>query len=451
MRKSKKFKNSFFKKKPEEAEEKIDKKGRALFQAPRGMHDILPEDQLWWSKVRKAAEETADFYNFSRIDTPIVESSGLFERGIGASTDIVSKEMFNLKTKGGDRLVLRPEGTASIMRAYFENSLSRLGQPLRLWYIGPFFRYERPQAGRYRQFHQVGFEIIGGESDPLYDAQLILTTYRFIEELKIKNLVIQINSIGCKSCRPIYKKKLLDYYKKLDNKICKDCRLRLSTNPLRILDCKNEVCEAFKAKAPVTINSLCQSCRSHFKLVLEYLDELGLPYTLNNYLVRGLDYYNRTVFEITKEADPAFAFGGGGRYDYLGEVLGGRRTPLPAVGSAPGLERLVELMKAEGLPGAHKSRAKVFLIQIGEEAKKKALTLIEKFRQANIKAVESLGKGSLKSQFRLADKEGVDLALILGQREAFEDNIIIRDMRSGNQETVPLVKVVDEIKRRLHQ
>ena len=357
--------------------------------------------------------------------------------------------MFTLKTKGGYYLALRPENTAGIIRAYLEHSLGRVSQPIRLFYLGPFFRYERPQAGRYRQFHQIGFEIIGSDDDPLYDAQIILASHRLIEELKIKQLVIQLNSIGCRNCRPNYKRKLQEYYKKHEGKVCKDCKYRIDANPLRLLDCKNSECAEIKAGAPIMMNYLCAACRNHFKSVLEYLDELGLSYTLNSYLVRGLDYYTRTVFEISSDADPNFAFGGGGRYDYLGEILGGRKTPLPAVGSALGVERLIEIMKAQGIPGISRPRAKVFLIQIGDPAKKKALGLIEKFRSANIRVMESLGRESLKGQLKSADKEGVDLALLLGQREVFEESIIIRDMKSGNQETVPIPKVVEEVRKRL--
>lgn len=427
---------------------RISKKKGTVLQAPKGMHDILPEEQPWWDRVREAAEKIADSYGFSRIDTPIVEEAAVFERGIGGVTDIVEKQMFYLKTKGESRLVLRPENTASIVRAYLEHGLSHLSQPLKLYYIGPMFRYEQPQAGRYRQFHQIGFEILGAESDSLYDAQLILATLRTIEELKIKKLMIQLNSIGCNNCRPNYKRRLTEYYRKLANKICKDCRRRLNVNPLRLLDCKNENCEAIKSQAPMMIDYLCLSCRAHFKGVLEYLDDLNLPYTLNSYLVRGLDYYNRTVFEISTE-ESGIALAGGGRYDYLGEMLGLRRTELPAVGGSMGIERLIETMKAQGIVGSPRARVRVFLVQIGEEAKKKSLDLIEKFRQANIKIGEALGRGSLKAQLRLADKTKADMALLFGQREVFEGSIIIRDMKSGSQETVPLGKVVEEVKKRL--
>ncbi len=424
------------------------KKENSSLQSPRGMHDILPSEQAWWDKIREVGQEVSNFYNFSRIDTPILEPVEIFERGTGATTDIVEKQMFLLKSRGRDRLALRPEGTPGVMRAYIQHSLSRLGQPVKLYYFGPFFRYEQPQAGRYRQFHQIGFEILGGEDDSVYDAQIILATYRLAEKLKIKNLTIKINSLGCKNCRSIYRKKLQDYYKKVSGKICKDCRQRMSSNPLRLLDCKDENCQAIKNQAPTMLDYLCQSCRNHFRHVLEYLDDLGIPYNLDSYLVRGLDYYNRTVFEIFAE-NYSVSIGGGGRYDYLSEMLGVRKSSLPAIGSSLGIERLIEAMKAQGINEPAKSRAKVFLVQIGKPAKKKSLCLIESFRSAGIKIIESLGKDSLKSQLRLADKEGVGMALILGQREVFEENIIIRDMKSGVQETVPLAKVVEEVKRRI--
>ncbi|MBN2197990.1 histidine--tRNA ligase [Candidatus Wolfebacteria bacterium] len=424
------------------------KKEKKTFQSPKGMRDILPSEQSQWEKLRKTVIETANFYNFSRIDTPILEDVEIFKRGTGIYTDIVEKQMFVLKTKGRDYLALRPENTPGIVRAYFENGLSRFAQPIKLYYFGPFFRYEQPQFGRYRQFHQVGFEILGGEDNPIYDAQAILTLFRLIEDLKIKNLTIQINSLGCKNCRTAYTKKLQEYYRKFSSKICKDCRRRISLNPLRLLDCKNENCKEIKEQAPTIIDFLCSSCRSHFRGVLEYLDELELPYVLNPCLVRGLDYYNRTVFEITAEGYD-LSLGGGGRFDYLGELITGKKNSFRAVGSSLGVERIIELMNAKEIKGLTVPKAKVFLIQIGKPAKKRAFSLIEEFRNAGIKVVESLGKESLKSQLKLADKEKVELALILGQKEFFEESIIIRDMKSGVQETAPLNKVIDIVKRKL--
>lgn len=426
--------------KPAKAKKKI------VFQSPKGMHDILPQDQAIWEKIRAVGKNIAQLHNFIRIDTPIVEPAEIFEKGVGQDSDIVSKEMYFLKTKGDSRLVLRPEATASVMRAYFENGLGHLGQPLRLYYEGPMFRYEQPQAGRFRQFYQFGLEVLGGDGDPIYDAQVILAVYRFLEEVKIKNISLKVNNIGCHSCRQTYKKKLQNYYKKKEKMICGDCKARIKTNPLRVLDCKNEECQPVKAGAPVILDYLCSACKAHFKQVLEFLDELKLPYMIDPYLVRGLDYYNRTVFEAFAEGFD-FAVAAGGRYDYLAELLGSGR--LYAVGGSVGLDRVAEILKAENkIPGG-RVQNKIFLVYLGEEAKKKGLALLENFRKAGVKVSESFGRESLKSQLRAADREGVEIALILGQKEVFEGSIIIRNMKTGAQETVPMHKAVEEVKKRL--
>jgi histidyl-tRNA synthetase len=416
----------------------------SAFQSPKGMHDILPSDWPFWDKAYKATKDVADFYNFSRIETPILENVDLFIRGVGEATDIVEKEMFVFKTKGGDKLALRPEFTASVVRSYLENGLHRLPQPLKLYYFGPVFRHEKPQAGRYRQFNQLGFEILGGEGDPIYDSQVIISAYRFLEELKAKNLMVQVNSIGCRVCRPNYKKKLVEYYKNQD--ICKECDVRLGKNPFRLLDCKNEVCQLIKLNAPSILDSLCVTCKKHFKETLEYLDEVNIPYTLNPYLVRGLDYYNRTVFEIFREGSD-LAIAGGGRYDYLSEMLGGK--PTPATGVSIGLERVVEMLKADLKDQQIKVKPKIFLVHVGEMTKKRALLLIEEFRKANMPIMETLGKDSLSAQLERAGKMNSPFALILGQKEAYEGSIILRDMSTGVQESIPLSKIVEEIKRRL--
>ncbi len=418
------------------------------FQTPRGMHDILPVDQPWWDRVRKVARDLADFYNFNRIDTPILESFKLFERGIGEETDIVEKEMFVLKTKGGDVLALRPENTAPIARAYLQHRLGRSSQLQKFYYEGPFFRHESPQAGRFRQFHQVGFEIIGGPNDPIYDAQVIVVAARLLEELKIKNSNLKINSIGCRVCRPLYKRQLQNYYRNYEKKICADCLRRYKNNPLRLLDCKREECQEFKAKAPNFFDKLCSTCSTHLKGVLEYLEELAIPYALDNQLVRGLDYYSRTVFEFHTEGagTEVGALPAGGRYDYLMEMLGGRLTP--AVGFACGIERLIHVMKAQEVKLPLKAVKKVFLIHVGDLAKKKSLKIIEDLRRAGISVAEALGRESLKSQLKLADREGIELALIFGQKEIFEENIIVRNLKNSLQETVPLPKLVEEIKKR---
>lgn len=413
------------------------------YQSVKGMHDILPKDQLYWDKIRTETKNLADYYHYGRIDTPLVEQADLFEKGVGEATDIVEKQMFVLKG-GKDKLVLRPEGTASVVRAYLQHGLTHRPQPVKLYYIGPMFRKERPQEGRFRQFHQAGFEIIGDGNDAIYDAQIVLSCYRLLESLKIKKLDIQINTIGCKVCRPDYRRRLVDYYKK--KKVCNNCERRLKTNPLRILDCKDNKCQEFKKDAPVILDCLCADCKSQFKGVLEYLEELGLPYSLNNYLVRGLDYYNQTVFEIFAEGfDGALA--SGGRYDYLAKILGGKDAS--AVGVGIGLERVIAVMKKNEVKLIAKQKPKVFFIHVGSLAKKKSLGLIEELKNAGVKIGEALGKGSLKAQLRQADKDEAVIALIFGQKEAFEKSIIIRDLATGSQESVLLDKFIKEVKKKL--
>lgn len=421
------------------------------FQTPTGMHDILPEDQKYFQKIYDIVEEIATFYNFQKIETPILEETELFLRGVGLSTDIVQKQMFSLKTKGGDHLTMRPEGTAPIVRAFIQHGMENLPQPVKLWYFGPFFRYEKPQAGRYRQFWQFGFEVLGEES-PVIDAQIIQIFYNILKELKFKNLIIQVNSIGDSFCRPYYKKILISYFKSRINSLCSDCRRRIKENPLRILDCKEEKCQMIVSQAPQIIDHLCENCHQHFKAVLEFLDEIELPYQLNLYLVRGLDYYTKTVFEIFSEEKPnqsKIALCGGGRYDSLVKILGGKDTP--AVGGAGGIERIVNLLKEKAIRFPKEKKIQVFLAQLGALAKKKSLKLLEEFRKEKIPIAESLGRDSLKSQLKIADKLGVRYTLLLGQKEALDGEIILRDMISGKQKTIKLEKVVAEIKKLLEK
>lgn len=418
-------------------------------QRPTGMHDILPEDQKYFQKIFDVVKEIAEFYNFQKIDTPILERTELFSTGIGLATDIVQKEMFTLKTKGGDSLTLRPEGTAPIARAYIEHGMHNLPQPVKLWYFGPFFRHEKPQAGRYRQFWQFGFEVLGEES-AIVDVQVIQIFFNILKELKFTNLVIKVNSIGDRACRPYYKKLLNSYFKSRLENLCRDCRRRFKENPLRILDCKEEKCQRIVSQSPLIIDHLCQNCHQHFKEVLEGLDELSLPYHLEPRLVRGLDYYTRTVFEIFEESEEGKKIGalvGGGRYDNLIKTLGGKDTP--AVGGAGGVERIVALMKEKAIRFPKEKKPEIFLAQLGLLAKQKSLKLIEEFRKEGIKVFESLGRDSLKAQLKLADKLGVRYTLILGQKEALDGEIIIRDMISGRQEKVKIDKITEEIRKKL--
>ncbi len=422
---------------------------RPKFQSPTGMHDILPEDQKYFQRIYNVIENIAGFYDFKKIDTPILENAELFSRGIGLSTDIVGKQMFSLRTKGGDELALRPEGTAPIIRAYIEQGMFALPQPVKLWYFGPFFRYEHPQQGRFRQFWQFGFETLG-EKGAVIDVQTIQIFYNILRELRLKNLTIELNTIGDSQCRPYYKKLLTSFFKSREASLCSDCRRRLRENPIRILDCKEEKCHQIISQAPQIIDHLCEECHAHFKEVLEFFDEIELPYTLNPYLVRGLDYYTKTgveSFEEGQEGKTLGALAGGGRYDALGKLLRGK--DVPATGGAAGMERIIAAMRAKNMKFQEATPAKVFLAQLGTLAKRKSLKLLEDFRKQRIQVAESFGRDSLKVQLSRANKIGAKYTLILGQKEALEGQILIRDMASGKQETVKLDKAVREIEKRL--
>ena len=417
------------------------------YQTLSGMHDVLPDDQVYFKRVQKVVESVANSYTFDKIETPIIEFAEVFQKAVGDDTDIVGKEMYTFRTKGNDLVCLRPEGTAPVMRSYLEHGMHNMPQPVKLWYIGPFFRYERPQAGRYRQFHQFGFEAIG-EGSPSIDSQIIQMSYDVLRELGFKNLTIEVNSIGDSECRPYFKKILASYFKSRRSSLCPDCQRRLKENPLRILDCKEEKCQRVKAGAPQIIDHLCEKCHAHFKEVLEFLDELELPYTLNPYLVRGLDYYTKTVFEIVETTEDGKALGtltGGGRYDNLSKMLGGREVA--GCGSAAGIERIISLMKTREMKtGKKEEDPKIFLAQLGQLAKRKSMKLFEEFRAAKIPVSESFSKDSLKAQLRSANKLNIKWVLIFGQKEALEDFITLRDMETGTQKEIKLDKVVEEMK-----
>ena len=419
------------------------------FQAPTGMHDVFEKDLVYFRKIRKACESIAEFYGFEEIRTPILEDTGVFEKGTGLTSDIVEKEMYNLRTKGGDHLTLRPEGTPGVVRAYIQNGMVAMPKPVNMWYMGPFFRHERPQAGRLRQFHQFGFESIGVE-DPVIDVLTIEIFYNILKGLGFKNLIIELNSVGCSQCRPHFKKALTGYLKSRQASLCAECKSRAKKNPLRILDCKQEKCQMIRSSAPQVLDYICKECHDHFKTLLEFLDELELPYSLNPYLVRGLDYYTKTVFEIIEETEDGKAQGsltGGGRYDDLVKVLGGKSTP--GCGAAAGVERIASLMKKKANKFKEEKTTEVFLAQVGELAKKKSLKLLEELRTLKINIGQVLHKDSLTSQLALADKQKAKYVFILGQKEALENKIIIREMESGRQKTVPMNKAIYEIRNRL--
>ncbi len=433
---------------PSNKKEEKAKEAVRSFQSAKGMHDVLPSDEPYWEKIESVARGLATAYGFSRIEPPILEFAELYNKTSGEDSDVVQKEMYTLKTKGGDVLALRPEYTPGISRAYMENGLSRLGQPQKLYAMGPIFRHERPQLGRARQFTQIDFETLGGVNDPIYDAEVIALFVDLLLGLKIKGFTLRLNSIGCRICRPIYKKQLVSYYKSHEKELCEDCRRRLVTNPLRLLDCKEASCEALKDKAPNFLDKLCVTCSAHFKSVLEYLDEVRIPYELDHRLVRGLDYYSRTVFEIyaAGEEEQIGALAAGGRYDYLMETIGGHLTP--AVGAAGGVERLIAVLRAKEIAFPPKNGRRIFLAHAGDLAKKKAFAVLKDLRDRGFIVAESLSKGSLGAQLKVADKEGIGIALILGQKEMYENTIIVRDLTSGAQEAVALEKLAEEIKKR---
>ncbi len=415
-----------------------------------GMHDILPEEQKYYQRVQKAIDSVTKYYGFERIDIPVLEMAEVFYKGTGMTTDIVEKEMYTFKTKGGDVVALRPEFTPGIIRSYIEHGMHNLPQPVKLYAQGPCFRYERPQAGRYRQFYTTSMEIIG-DSNPSIDGQIIQMSYDVLKDLGFKNAVIQVNSIGDSECRPYFKKILISYFKSKKSSLCSDCQRRLKENPLRILDCKEEKCQVVKAGAPQMVDHLCEACHAHFKQVLEFLDELELPYELNPYLVRGLDYYTKTVFEVIDKNESGSSLGslfGGGRYDNLVKLLGGRDTPACGVGI--GIDRLVLAIKEKDIKTAKVETPEIFLAQLGQLAKRKSLKLFEEFRKAKIPMAESFSKDSLKAQLRQANKIGVKWVLIFGQKEALENFVTVRDMQTGNQQEISLDKIVEEMKKKLN-
>jgi len=416
----------------------------------RGFKDILPEEQPYWDFLRTTIESFARGYGYGRIDLPTLEQHALFARSIGKQTDIVEKEMYTFTDQGGEVLALRPEATAGIARAYISHGMLNLPQPVKLWTWGPMYRRERPQSGRQRQFHQFDFEVLG-DDNPVIDAQLIAIAHNFYRQIGLKNTSIQVNSIGCLECRKAYKQELVTYCRSKRRMLCEDCKIRLTKNPLRLLDCKEPSCQPLRAEAPQIVDWLDEACKDHFMKVIGYLDELDIAYILNPFLVRGLDYYTRTVFEVwpsEQNEGAQSALGGGGRFDGLIEMLGGGR-PTPAAGFACGIERAIHQLRAEQVVIPEQSKPQIFLAQIGDQAKVKAMVLFEQLRKDNIRVAENFAKDSLKSQLELANKLGVAYAVILGQKEVLDGTILIREMDSGVQEVVNFAKIVNEIKRKL--
>jgi len=416
-----------------------------LRKAPRGTFDILPQEHAYWKHAEEKAVSLCLLYGYQPLSTPIFEDAQLFTRTVGGGTDIIDKEMYVFQDKGGQELALRAEGTAPVCRAYLEHGLFNLAQPVKLYYIGPTFRYERPQAGRYRQHHQFGFEALG-EADPVLDAEVIEMAWRFFISLGLSGVSIQLNSIGCKLCRPGYLEVLRRHYSGYTERLCSDCKARLTRKPLRLLDCKQAVCQEIAGTAPKTTDHLCHECRLHFESVHRYLETLGIPFHLNHSLVRGLDYYTRTVFEVEpQEKGGQSSLGGGGRYDDLIETLGG--TPTPGVGFAAGLERIVLNLKRESLDIPPLPRPVAFVAYLGQEARIDALKIASELRKAELAIIMATGDRSLKGQMRQANSLGSTYAVILGKEELSNRNAILRDMASGDQQTVPLTELTRVLKQ----
>ena len=417
----------------------------------RGMRDILPKEERHWSKLYHVAENLAEYFQFGRIETPILEEASLFVRSVGKGTDVVDKEMYIFEDRDGTKVCLRPENTAAVMRAYISNGLWNQAQPVKLWYLGQMFRHDRPQAGRYRQFWQVGFETLGS-ADPAVDAELIMIAHNFYSDLGLP-VTARLNSLGVPAERERYRNELVNYYRGKRSYICGDCKARLTRNPLRLLDCKNKECLEVKETAPQIIDYLGAESKNHFMKVLEYLDVLEIPYQLDHTLVRGLDYYTHTVFEFygpEGEEGAQSALGAGGRYDLLAEQIGGKATP--GCGFSLGLDRVVlawrEYMSKNNqeLP---KQKMEIYVAQLGEEARRVALRLVNDLRGSGIKVGFNFSKGSLKIQMELADHAQVPYVLIVGQKEVQDKTVIIRDMESGIQEVVDQKKVEALLKRKL--
>lgn len=415
-----------------------------MYQAPRGTVDILPEDQPYWRYVEKVIAEITALYGYQRIDTPMFEDTAVFQRA-GEYTDMVQKEMYTFDDLGGNSLTLRPEGTPAVCRAYIQHGMQNLPQPVKLYYISPSFRYERPQAGRYRQHHQFGCESIG-EEDPAMDAEVIDMAWRFYKTLGLAKINLQLNSIGCKACRPAYLETLKKYYQKYTGSLCADCKNRLDKNPLRLLDCKQESCQAIAEKAPKSIDNLCPACADHFEQLKKYLKILDIPFTINNRLVRGLDYYTRTVFEVQPEDEGGqTTIGGGGRYDGLIEELGGK--PTPGLGFATGIERIILNLKKENISIPTPPQLQTFIAYIGDVARDKALKLAADLRQANISVATAVGSKSLKAQLRQANTLGVRYTLIIGEDEVKAGTVTLRHMADAQQEMVALGKLIERLKQ----
>jgi histidyl-tRNA synthetase len=423
---------------------------KTVFTAPRGTVDVLPEEQRYWDYVRRHLAQVSQLFGYERIDPPVFEQASLYIRGTGDSTDIVRKEMYLFEDRGGEQMALRPEMTPGVVRAYLQHGLFNLPQPVKLYYEGPAFRYERPQAGRNRQFNQIDIEALG-EGDPAIDAEVIEHGWRLLEAMGLRGLVILLNSIGDQNCRPAYIERLRGYYRDKLDEVCRDCRERFEHNPLRLLDCKVPSCQPVIAGAPVLLDNLCDACREHFARVRSYLDSEAIPYRVSPRLVRGLDYYTRTVFEIMPETGGSTStILAGGRYDGLIEILGGK--PTPGVGYASGIERIVINLKHQAVSVPTPPRPSIYVLHaveaaaLRERAELEAVILTSRLRRAGVDTLQSYGERSLKSQMRLAGKSGARYAVVVDDEALTTGAALLRDLEGHEQQRLSLADLPERLK-----
>ena len=414
-----------------------------LTNAPRGTKDILPDTVGQWTYVEEKIRDLCARYGYKEIRTPMFEHTELFYRGIGEGTDVVDKEMYTFTDRGDRSITLRPENTASAVRAYLQNKLYGDSSLTKLFYIGSMFRYDRPQAGRMREFHQFGVEALG-ESNPAVDAEIIMLAMDLLGGLGLKDLKLSLNSVGCPKCRPVYRKVLQDFFRDKLEDLCDDCKDRFERSPLRILDCKADADKPYMADAPKITDCLCEECQDHFHKVQHFLTEAGVEFELDARLVRGLDYYTKTAFEIKYPPLGAqSAVAGGGRYDGLIEEIGG--NPTPAVGFATGLERVLLALEKQNLLPEMDNKTDAFVVALGEEAQGAAFKLLTKLRQAGLKAGMDYAGRSMKAQMKQANKANARFALIIGEDEVKEACVQLKDMEKSEQEKVSFDNIVDKL------
>lgn len=417
-----------------------------MIQIPKGTKDVLPKQSYLWQYVENTARETAEAFGFREIRTPVFEHTELFLRGVGDTSDIVNKEMYTFLDKGNRSVTLKPEGTAGVARSFIENGLINDGLPAKMYYFSPAFRYERPQAGRLREHHQFGVELYGAAGAQA-DAEVITLVDAFYRKLGLKEVRLELNSIGCKACRAAYNEALKEYFAPRLSDMCEDCNTRFSKNPMRMLDCKNEKCKAHTAGAPHMLDYLCPDCRAHFEEVKRLLGGAGVKYEVNPSIVRGLDYYSRTVFEfVTSAAGAQGTVCGGGRYDTLLEQIGGKAVP--AVGFGGGIERLLMVMEAEGAALPEPKHIACYLAGMDDKSREKAFLLANELRRAGVSAETDLMERSVKAQFKYADKIGARFVAVIGENELNERAAEVKDMKTSSSEKVKFEELRQYLLRR---